>query len=317
MTAPTNTVTTLTTVGVREDLTDVIHRVAPEKTPFVSNIGTSKASNTYHEWQTENLANPDATNAALEGATFAIAAGNQTVRVGNICQIFTKAIGVSRTDEIVDKAGRKSEVNRQKILKGIEGRRDFEMRAVGNYASNTESGATPRHMGGALAWLTTNTSVGAGGSNGGFSGGVVSAATNGTQRSFTEALLKSVMASAFTSGGQPTMAMMGPTNKQEFSSFTGIANIRKDAPGNKMATIIGAADVYVTDFGELALMAHPYGLTRDCLLIDPSLWKVSSLDGWKTKELAQTSDSTQIALTSEATLESCNERGSGVIRDIQ
>jgi hypothetical protein len=41
MAAPTNVVTSATpNVGVREDLEDVIYRVAPEETPFVSNIGS-------------------------------------------------------------------------------------------------------------------------------------------------------------------------------------------------------------------------------------------------------------------------------------
>src|SRR4051794_11241939 len=110
MTAPTNLSTTLTSVGVREDLEDVIYRVAPEKTPFISSIGKTKAAARYHEWQTETLSTPDATNAALEGDDVSsLDAENLTSRVGNYCQIFAKKFGVSRTQEIVDKAGRKSE----------------------------------------------------------------------------------------------------------------------------------------------------------------------------------------------------------------
>ncbi len=317
MTTPSNTVTTLTTVGIREDLEDVIYRVAPEETPFISNIGSAKANQTYHEWQTETLATPSAANASLEGDVFSIGAGNSTTRLGNYCQIFTKAYGVSRTDEVVKKAGRTSELNRQKVLKGIEAKRDAEMRFIGNYASGAESGATPRYSAGALAFLTTNTSAGAGGSNGGFASGTVSAATNGTLRGFTESQVKTVLSAAFSSGGKPSQAYMGPTSKQEFSAFTGIAALRKETSGDKMASIIGAADVYVSDFGNLTLIPHPYGLTRDCLIIDPKMWAVGVLDGWKSTELAQTSDSTQYALTFEACLVARNEKASGVVRDIQ
>lgn len=228
-----------------------------------------------------------------------------------------KAYGVSRTEELVKKAGRTSELNRQKVLKGIECRRDVETTLLQNGASRAESGANARLSGGALAWMTTNTSVGAGGSNGGFSSNIVSTATNGTLRNFAESQVKTVMSSAFTNGGKPTQAYMGPTSKQEFSAFTGIATIRKEVAGNNMATIIGAADVYVSDFGGLALIPHPYALTRDCAIIDPKMWAVANLDGWKSSELAQTSDSTQYALTFEACLESRNEKASGVIRDIQ
>lgn len=317
MAAPANTLTTAVSIGNREDLEDVIYRVAPEETPFFSNIGTTKATATLHEWQTETLATASGSNANLEGNAFTIAAGNLTSRVGNYCQIFVKAYGVSRTEETIKKAGRTSELNRQKVLKGIECRRDVEVSLLQNTASIAESGAQPRVTGGALAWMTSNTSVGSGGSNGGFSAGIVAAATNGTLRNFSETQIKSVMSSAFSSGGKPTQAYLGPTSKQEFSAFTGIATIRKDAPGDGMATIIGAADVYVSDFGNLALIPHPYALSRDCFLADPKMWAVGVLDGFKSVELAQTSDSTQFAMTFEGCLVSRNQKASGVVRDIQ
>jgi hypothetical protein len=316
MSAPTNTVTTGVSVGNREDLEDVIYRVAPEETPFISNIGKAKATAILHEWQTESLATPNASNANFEGDDVAtLDTANTTVRVNNFAQIFRKTFGVSRTQEIVDKAGRASEINRQKVLKGIELRRDMEARFVGNYASNAQGGSA-RGAGGALAWLTSNTSVGASGANGGWSGGVVAAATNGTQRTFTETLVKSVLSAAFANGARPKQAYMGPTQKQAFSAFTGIADIRADVSGDKMATIYGAADVYVSDFGNLTLIPHPYGLTRDVLLADPEYFAVGVLDGTKSKQLSDTGDSTKYMMTNESTLICRNEKAHAVIRDL-
>ncbi len=318
MTAPVNTVTSAVSVGAREDLEDVIYRVAPEETPFVSNIGKAKASAILHEWQTESLATPNASNATLEGDDVAtLDAPNLTARVNNYCQIFRKTFGVSRTQEIVDKAGRASEINRQKVLKGIELRRDMEARFIGNFASNAQAGSTPRGSGGALAWITSNASVGASGVNGGWASGLVAAAGNGTQRTFTEALVKSVLSTAFSNGARPKQAYMGPTQKQQFSGFTGIAEIRADASGNKMATIYGAADVYVSDFGSLTLIPHPYGLTRDVLLADPEYFAVGVLDGTKSKQLSDTGDSTKFIMTNESTLVCRNEKAHAVIRDLQ
>ena len=316
MTAPTNLVTTATSVGNREDLSEIIHRVAPEKTPFISNIGKSKAKARYHEWQTEDLASPDATNAQLEGDDVGtLDAGNNTARVANYCQIFRKTGGVSRTQEIVDKAGRDSELARQKAIKGIELRRDMEKRLIGNFASNNESGATPRRSAGLLGWLTTNVSRGSGGSNGGFSTGVVSAATNGTQRTWTEALLKSVISTAFTNGATPSQIYMGPAHKQQFSAFTGIADIRKDA-GAGQATIVAGAEIYVSDFGELVAIPHPYGLTRDAPIVDPEMVSVAVLDGYKTQALAKTGDNERFMLTCEACLEVKNEKAHAVVADL-
>jgi hypothetical protein len=202
MTAVTNTITSVTpNVGVREDLEDVVYLIAPEERPLTSSAGAAKATNVFHEWQTRSLATPSATNAHLEGDDLtSFTAGNLTTRVGNYCQILEKDGIVSDTQRAVKLAGRADEFDEQKLLKGRELLRDFEMRAVGNYASNAESGATPRRMAGALAWATSNVSRGSGGSSGGFSGGVVAAATNGTQRTLTETLVKGVLATQFSNG---------------------------------------------------------------------------------------------------------------------
>jgi hypothetical protein len=316
MAAPTNTATTLVSIGNREDLEDVIYRVAPEETPFMSNIGKCKVKAVNHEWQTETLATPSATNAQLEGDdTTSFDAPNLTARVGNYCQIVKKSYVVSGTQEVVDKAGRASELARQKVLKGIEGRRDVEARMIGNYASNAESGGTARKFGGALAWLTSNTSKGTGGTDGGFGSGVVAAAGNGTQRTFTEALLKAVMATAFNNGARPSQIYLSATQKQVFSGFSGIAQIRKDV-GSGLATIVGAADVYVSDFGTLTAIPHPYFSARDALLIDPSMWKVGALRGWADTHLAVSGDNEKHQMLWEGTLVCSNEKASAVIRDL-
>lgn len=318
MTAPTNLSTTLNAVGDREDLEDTIYRVAPEKTPFISAIGKKKASARYHEWQTETLATPNPNNAQLEGDDVAtLDAPNNTTRVGNYCQIFRKTLGVSRTQEVVDKAGRKSEVNRQKVRKGIELRRDMEARMVGNFASVAEAGATPRGTAGILAWLTSNVSRGTSGASGGFNTGVVNAATNGTLRTFTEALLKAAWANAFANGANPSIAIMGPVQKQEFSAFTGIADIRAEVKGREQATIIAGAEVYVGDFGQLMLVPHPYGLSRDMVAVDPEYAAVATLDGFKTDDLAKTGDSQKQIMTHEAAFECANEKAHFVIADLQ
>jgi hypothetical protein len=318
MTAPTNLASTTSMVGYREDLEDTIYRVAPEKTPFLSAIGKKKASARYHEWQTENLATPNPANAALEGDDIAtLDAPNNTTRVGNYCQIFRKTLGVSRTQEVVDKAGRKSEVNRQKVRKGIELRRDMEARMIGNFASVAESGATPRGTAGILAWLTSNVSRGGSGASGGFSAGVVNAATNGTQRTLTEALLKAAWSTAFANGANPSIALMGPVQKQQFSAFTGIADIRAEVKGREQATIIAGAEVYVGDFGQLMLVPHPYGLTRDLVAVDPEYAAVATLDGFKSEDLAKTGDSQRQILTHEAAFECANEKAHFVIADLQ
>jgi hypothetical protein len=288
----------------------------------VSNIGTTNATNILHEWQTETLAAPSATNAQLEGDDYTLGAANLTVRLGNYMQILAKTGGVSRTQEVVNKAGRDSELARQKVLKTIEMKRDFEMRGIGNFAANAESGATPRKTAGILGFLTSNNSMGASGTaptlSGTTSGFPNAAAGNGTQRTFTEALLKSVLATTFSNvgaGNMPTQIYMGPIHKQQFSAFTGIADIRKDA-GTGQATIVGAADVYVGDFGQLTAIPHAYGLTRDAVLVNPKMAKVATLDGLKSKALASSGDNEKFLLTMEKGIVIANEKAHAAIRDL-
>lgn len=317
MAAPTNTVTTLISVGNREDLSDVITRVAPEETPLISNIGKRPVSAIYSEWQTETLATPDATNSMLEGGDVGtFNAGNLTTRVGNYCQVFNENFVVSRTQDIVNKAGRESEIMRQKTIKGIEMRRHKEARFIGNYASVAESGATTRKSASIQAWLTTNVSRGSGGSNGGFSGGIVAAATNGTTRTFTEAQVKSVLATTADSGGRPSLGFMRTTHKQQFAAFTGIADIRTDAKPGKMAHIVAGADGYTSDFGVITLVPHFYEISRACVFVDPTKVAVGTLDGVKVKRLSDTGDAEKYLLTDESTLIVLNEKSHGIVADL-
>ncbi len=317
MAAPTNTLVQSSTNGIREDLEGIIDRVAPEETPFIGNIGKQKIKGTYHEHQIEDLATPDPTNAQLEGDDVgSLDAPHLRERIAMRPQIFRKTGGVSRTNQLSDTAGIEDELDAQKEIKGIEMRRDMESRFIGNYASNAESGATPRRTAGALAWIEDHDSFGTGGASGGYSSGDTAAATNGTQRTFAESQVKAVLATGFSNGARLSQAYMSGTHKQDFSAFSGIAETRMTTQSNKQTSIIAAADVYVSDFGNITLIPHAYGLTRDCLLIDPSGWKVGTYDGVKTAPLAKNGDSEKFIMTAEKGLVCLNPRKGAVIRDL-
>lgn len=316
MAAPTNAFTTIDAKGNREDLENVIYRVSPEATPFTSNIARVKAKAVKHEWQTEDLSAPSA-NGVLEGDDATIDAANNTSRVSNTAQIFRRTFAVSGTQEEVDSAGRASDIARLKVLKGIEMKRDIELRLIGNNGEKVDqSGGTPRLAAGALAFLTSNTSLGAGGANGGFAGGVTTAATNGTTRTFTETLLKNAMAAAWDKGAAPSQCYVGSVHKMAASGFTGIAQNRNEMSRKGSNAVIGAADVYVSDFGEITFIPVQYGLTRDALLIDPDKWAVATLRDMEQIDLAKTGDSYKYAVICEKTLVCRNEKANVAIRDL-
>ena len=131
MAMPTNTFATYEAIGNREDLSDVIYRIDPTDTPFMTGIEREKATAVNHEWQTQALAAADTTNAQLEGDDAATTATTPTVRLGNICQISYKVPRVSGTQRAVEHAGRDAELAYQEMLKGLELKRDMEAILVG------------------------------------------------------------------------------------------------------------------------------------------------------------------------------------------
>ncbi|CAB4140966.1 Family of unknown function (DUF5309) [uncultured Caudovirales phage] len=318
MPAPTNTATTLSQRGNREDLTEILERVAPEETPFSSACDNVTATAVYHEWQTETLRTPSSTNAVLEGDDTDTYAENVSTRVGNYTQIGKEAFVVSGTQEAVRKAGRKSEINRQRLIVSKQIKRDFEARFLSNTISRQQSGSDARLCAGVLGWITSNVSRGAGGSNGSFTSGAIVAATNGTQRAFAESQVQTVMQSVFTSSGTAKQRdiYMSAFNKRAFSAFAGIAELRRDVPGMKQATVVGAADMYMSDFGLLAAKPVAYGLTRDVLIADHDYLKIATLRGMTEEKLAKTGDNEKRHILAEKTLVVTNQAALGVVADL-
>jgi hypothetical protein len=301
--------------GLREDLADVIYDISPTDTPFQSSIGRTKATAVYHEWQTDSLAAATTNNAAVEGADASDATLSPTVRLGNYTQILQKTIKVSGTLDTVNKAGRKSEKAYQLAKASAELKRDLETILLANQGQSAgSSNSTARKMGSLLSWLKSNTSVGSSGSDPTTIG--VSTRTDGTQRTFTEQLLKDEVSAIFTSGGNPKVLMVGPVGKQKVSSFAGIAAQRFMAPANTPTTIIGAADVYMSDFGTMSVVPNRFMRARDALVLDPEYAAVAYLRPFQTNELAKAGDSDKTQILVECTLEVKNEAAHGIIADL-
>ena len=317
MTVPTNTIQAVGRVGNREDLSDVVYNISPTETPFITAIKRDKVNATYPEWQTDTLVAANHDNKTIQGDDLANESRPNSVRVGTHTQIFKKVVGTSSTQQAVKQAGRANEHAFQIAKAGKEIKRDMEKRFCGNYASVAATASVAGETAGALAWLTTNTELGVAGTpaNGGFSAGIVAAATNGTARTSTEALFKSVLSQVWTSGGEPTLAIASLTQKQTMASFAGLALNRRET-GNKRLTIVAGADVYVSDVGEVTLVADRFASTRDILVVDPSMWCIGELEGMKKTALAKTGLADRDVLYTEVALKCLNEAGSGAVRDL-
>ena len=308
---------TYTAIGQREDLSDVIYNISPTETPFMSSIGKNKATAVYHEWQTDSLASVNTSNAAVEGAATTDATISPTTRIGNRTQISTKVIKISGTLDAVNKAGRKSEKAYQLAKGSSEIKRDMEAILLSNQVAANGNSTTARTLGGLQTWLSSNKSLGTNGTAG--SGGTTARVT-GTDRTFTADMLNTVMQSAYTNGGSPTMLLVTPAQKVVASTFTGIATRYRDVPSNQQAQIINAADVYVSDFGIIQIVPDrfiPNADSDDCaFLLDTEMAAISYLRPFQTIELAKTGDSETTQLLVEYTLEVKNEAAHGIIADL-
>jgi len=311
--------------NVREDLTDVIYNIAPTETPGVSNFDREDAAQTLHEWQTDTLTAANASNAAIDGADFGTDSSSASTRIGNYQQISIKYLAVSRRADIVNKAGRKSELAYQVAKKGKELRRDVEARLVSSNPAVLGSSSVAMQTGGIGAWIKSNTNRGLGGADPSLTGGIpITGPTNGTTRALSQATLLTILKNCYVAGGNPNMLMMDPTCKQNFSAFmfsgstARIATQYQDQGANPRGgiTVVGAVDVYVTDFTVIDVVPNRFQASRDVWVLDTEFWAVSYLDGYKTETIAKIGDAERRHILVDWGVVSRNEAASGTVADI-
>ena len=322
MAALSNTKLTTTSVGNREELSDVVSRITPEDTPIYSDIGTGTCKSVHPEWETDELAAP-AANIQTEGDEYTFSAIDSPDRLGNYTQIFRKTFIISNTQETVDEAGNVQKRRYQKLKKGVEMRKDVELAIVTNNAS--VAGAT-RELGGLPTWIETNANRGSGGANGGFDTdtGLTTAATDGTQRAFTKTILDDVMQQGYEAGANFKSLYVSPYVKSVFVTFmsdSNVASFRYAADNGVRNSIVSNADIYEGPFGKIFVKPNRVMSTtaaaRNAFAVDPSM--ASFLWLRKMKEdpnVAKTGDAEKCVLIAEGTLKVANEAGLGVAADL-
>lgn len=306
MAAPTSTFLSTAAIGNREDLTDTIYRISPTATPFISLAAKGKATNTLHEWQTQDLASAVTNNAQAEGDNASAKTVTPTTRLNNRCQISTKTVIVSGTQQAMNPAGRKDELAYQLSLAALELRRDMESSATQLDVTAT----SPRQSRGLVGWVVDNVNRN-GGTLASYTGNT--GRTKGTAIAFTEARLKDVLQKCFTAGGEPDAILLPPAAKQTFSTFTGNAT-RFDK--SEDAKLYASVDVYVSDFGELKAIPSRFQDANDVFVLQSDKWSINYLRPFQTIELAKTGDAEQRELVVEWTVESRAPKANGAIYDV-
>lgn len=323
MAVPAGALQSYQAIGTREDLENAIYDISPTQTPFLTMAKRVSASNTIHEWQRDSLAAANTANAAIEGDDASNGTSTPTTRLKNYCQISTKYAVVSGTQNAVNNAGRRREMAYQLMKRSEEIKRDMESILTGNHGSTAGGAGTARQLAGAEAWMSLNkTSLGTGTAQTtpGFvtSTGLVTAPTDSTVAgTFTAAALKAVIRSCWNNGGDPKVVMVGGFNKTQVSGFTGIATLYREASSTAQGTrIVGAADVYVSDFGEHRIVPNRFQRDQTALVLDMDHWAVAYLRKFENNEIAKTGDSEKRQIVTEYTLVCRTELASGKIADL-
>jgi hypothetical protein len=311
MAQPSNTFDSYDSVGIREDLSNVIYNVSPEETPFYSKAKKTSAKNTLVEWQTDSL-RASAANAHIEGDATAGEARSATTRLGNYTQIFKNAVVVPDTDEGLDKAGRAKEIAYQTLKIAKEQKLDIEKALFENNARVAGSSSAARELAGAPTWLITNTDFGSGGADA--TGDGTDARTDGTQAAFSQARFDGVMQSIWEEGGKPDTVYLSAFQMNKALGFTGNNNQRSNVQAGDERVIKSLA-VYTTPWGTVEFMPSRENRSRDVFIMQDNMWEVAVLRPTKNVALAKTGDNTTRQVVTELTLCSKNEKANGMIAD--
>ena len=314
MAQPSNTFDSYDAVGIREDLRDVIYNISPEETPFLSACKKSKATNTYHEWQTDSLRS-SAANAHIEGDATTAEARTATTRLGNYTQIFKNAVVVADTDEGINKAGRAKEIAYQTMKMAKEQKLDIEKALFDNNARVAGSSSAARELAGLPSWIVTN--IDEAGDATAATGDGTDARADGTAAAFDQDRFDGVMQSIWESGGKASSVYLSAFQMNKALAFTGMNNQRSTigaAVGGNNA-VVNAMDVYVTPWGTVNFIPSRENRSSDVFIIQDDMFEVAELRPMKNTQLAKNGDNTTRQIVTELTLVSKNEKASGAVYD--
>lgn len=318
MTIETNAFLRYDAIGVREQLQDTIANISPRETPFTSNAKRGTLHDTYWSWQKDSLATAVSTNQVLQGDNIGThTAVTPTVRTGNYTEISRKDYVIAGTTQAVKSAGGANTIGYITAKLGAEIKRDEEMSLLANKGAVAGNSSTIPKTAGLAAFIRTNYDKDAGAT---IPDAYTTAPTDtwdlgGGTRAFTEAITKNVLLQMFTSGANPSTIMLGAFNKQTFSGFSGVVELMKQS-GAGQATIIGAANVYVSDFGNLTVVPNLFQPTSFAYFIDWSKCSIMTLRPYKVEELAKNGDSKRFMMTHEYGLQVSTEAGLGIATNL-
>ena len=284
----------------REDLAPLIYEVDSAETPVVTALRQVEATNVLVQWAIKQLNKAD-DNAQKEGFRYAAQPTRTKPRLTNICQILARGGTVSgsvRGSDTLDG----DQYLEEMLDAGRECRRDLEYIITRDFVAVD---GDPRHMAGIPGYLL-NGSVGAGGDFP--TGNGSDAHTPGADRDLSLDLVADALEQAYDAGGAPDMGIVSPGQKRAFSRLAAGGASNPIAAQNIVQatspmpiTIVGAVDVYLSDFGRLELAPDRFAPKDQMLILDQDYLELAPLDGrnMEQQDYAKTGDATDGAIVFE------------------
>jgi hypothetical protein len=278
-------------VSRQEDVADLIVNVDYKSTPFLSRIGESVATNTYHEWLNDTYAAP-AVDAGIEGADVTIIDLTAPARQGNVVQLFQKVVTVSDTEIAIPHYGLNDPFEYQTQKKMVEMARDMELAHIAGTVGSGNSGVA-RYENGAIALITTN----------------ATAQSSGT--SLTETVFNKLLQLVYTSGTDEDvdLILVTPYNKRVIDQFA--TNVTRYVDVDEFKQVL-RVDVYTSSFGQHEIVMERNIPNGAILGVDSSKWRTAWLVNRRVaiRPLSKTGSATKALMEGEATLEALNQKSS-------
>lgn len=312
MAQQTNSFATFNSSRVREQLLDNIWNVSVSECPTLALIGKEKVQGPMVETLTDSF-RAGASNKVEQGNASSATARTDVLRFNNRTQISEDVFSVTGTQQAVEKAGSKDEIAYQETKAMVALKKDIEFGVLQNTtAIAAASGVAPQARG-FLGFIYTNTSKGSGGvdpvplSN--------TAQTDGTQRTFTETLLKDVLKLMFDNGADidGTYALIPSAQRTIFDGFLA-GQTRFDKAEDKSLT--ATLEVYIGPFGRVKAVNARHMRSREVFILNPEYAALGTLRGMTSTPLAKRGDADERLINCEWTLLMKNEKAHGAIRDL-
>lgn len=281
----------------REDLLSILRDVSPNTDNYlVTNLGTSVATNTLHEWPVFNVDRPTSITFAAEGAEFAEPTHTQPTRSTNITAIIRREVKVSGTERAMKVAIPGDPMDFQKKVTLGRVKADMEFALLNGTRASGASG-TARGMTGINGVISTN----------------LTARNSGTSMSTTE--LEDILQNSWDAVGSGYVAniILCPMGiKRKITTFTTRVQPQTDSTDR----IYNNISFYESASGTVKIIPHKdvingTGSTHVYALRE-EMFKMAFLKGRELsyEDVAPTGDYTRGMYLTELTLESLAERAS-------